>query len=326
MNYSFTKKTRNRMIAAAVAGCILIIADIAAAVSGSGSQIVRNDSRLFLVRPTEGEKAQRIVLEAQIQYDDDEFKRKYDLSLEPFSSQTEEENAPEESMSSREMIENEMRTAMGALNSDLSLKKVELPTKLKSGEKVHWYRKKQTHTMIICVLILGALIAIWQNEGASRKKEMEQRRNSVMRQLPEFINRLVLLMNAGLVLNTAFEKTVEESVRYGRDVDDYFYANINGIYESVKYANGSMSRELRRFAKESGIKELMRVSNIIADNISKGVELNEKLERESELLWILRKKNCEERGKMAETKLTLPLMMLLMVLIVITVAPALIEL
>ena len=199
MNYSFTKKTRNRMIAAAVAGCILIIADIAAAVSGSGAQIVRNDSRLFLVRPTEGEKAQRIVLEAQIQYDDDEFKRKYDLSLEPFSSQTEEENAPEESMSSREMIENEMRTAMGALNSDLSLKKVELPTKLKSGEKVHWYRKKQTHTMIICVLILGALIAIWQNEGASRKKEMEQRRNSVMRQLPEFINRLVLLMNAGLV-------------------------------------------------------------------------------------------------------------------------------
>ena len=65
---------------------------------------------------------------------------------------------------------------------------------------------------------------------------------------------------------------------------------------------------------------------VIADNISKGVELNEKLERESELLWILRKKNCEERGKMAETKLTLPLMMLLMVLIVITVAPALIEL
>ena len=72
--------------------------------------------------------------------------------------------------------------------------------------------------------------------------------------------------------------------------------------------------------------ELMRVSNIVNDNINKGVELTEKLQRESETLWINRKKNCEEKGKLAETKLTLPLMIFLIVLIVITVAPALLGL
>ncbi len=44
------------------------------------------------------------------------------------------------------------------------------------------------------------------------------------------------------------------------------------------------------------------------------------------MLWLERKKSCEERGRLAETKLTLPLMIFLMVLIVITVAPALMEL
>ena len=56
------------------------------------------------------------------------------------------------------------------------------------------------------------------------------------------------------------------------------------------------------------------------------MELTEKLQRESETLWINRKKNCEEKGKLAETKLTLPLMIFLIVLIVITVAPALLGL
>ena len=90
--------------------------------------------------------------------------------------------------------------------------------------------------------------------------------------------------------------------------------------------NASMHVEFRKMAKESGIRELMRVSNIISDNIRKGVELTGKLQAESELLWISRKKSCEEKGRLAETKLTLPLMIFLMVLIIITVAPALMEL
>ncbi len=40
-------------------------------------------------------------------------------------------------------------------------------------------------------------------------------------------------------------------------------------------------------------------------------------------MWIGRKKKAEEKGKLAETKLTFPLMILLLVLIMITVAPAL---
>lgn len=71
---------------------------------------------------------------------------------------------------------------------------------------------------------------------------------------------------------------------------------------------------------------MIRVANIICDNVSKGTGLTEKLQAESEILWMNRKKNCEERGRLAETKLTLPLVIFLLVLIVITIAPALLEL
>ncbi|MDO4392810.1 MAG: hypothetical protein Q4C80_00140 [Bacillota bacterium] len=327
MKNFINEKTKRQMIAVVVIGVILIIVDMASTLVNTGVEIIKTEKGLYLVRPDEGEKNGRIVLEAQVKCGNEEFNKRYNLSIEPYSSLKEEtEDAPEKAISQREVAECEMRSVMGALNSDLSSKRIELPTKLKSGEKISWYRRKQTNTLMLCLLTLGALVAVWRSKGTAQKKEQEQRKNSVMRQLPEFVNRLVLLLNAGLVLNTAFEKTVEESVRYCGDDKDYFYSNMSDIYESVKHANGSMSKGLRNFAKESGIKELMRVSNIISDNINKGVELNKKLERESELLWIMRKKNCEERGKMAETKLTLPLMLFLMVLIIITVAPALIEL
>ena len=74
------------------------------------------------------------------------------------------------------------------------------------------------------------------------------------------------------------------------------------------------------------VSELMRVSGIIADNINKGAELNQKLERESEQLWLSRRLHAEEQGRLAETKMTLPLAIFLCVLIVITVAPAMLQL
>jgi hypothetical protein len=44
------------------------------------------------------------------------------------------------------------------------------------------------------------------------------------------------------------------------------------------------------------------------------------------MLWLSRKRSSEERGRLAETKLTLPLTVFLLVLVVVTVSPALLEL
>ena len=65
--------------------------------------------------------------------------------------------------------------------------------------------------------------------------------------------------------------------------------------------------------------------NIITDNQFKGVDLSDKLESERDLLWEQRKKLAEERGRAAETKMAFPLAILLLVLILITAAPAMLQ-
>ena len=89
--------------------------------------------------------------------------------------------------------------------------------------------------------------------------------------------------------------------------------------------NASFYKEMYDFARFSGVKELMRITNIMIDNINKGDDLSGKLRRENELLWFARKQQAEEKGRLAETKMTLPLMILLTVLIMVTIAPALME-
>lgn len=67
------------------------------------------------------------------------------------------------------------------------------------------------------------------------------------------------------------------------------------------------------FAKRSGIKELMRFASVICDSAYKGNDMSEKLRKEGRMLWFERKKQCEKSGRIAESKLTFPLMILILV-------------
>lgn len=149
------------------------------------------------------------------------------------------------------------------------------------------------------------------------KKQKQAERQNVTEELPDFTNRLVLLLNAGLVLTSAAAKITDEEER-----DCYFYRELKNINERVMNVNSSFVTEFREFAKRSGVRELLRLSNIITDNINKGADLISKLEQESAFMWHMSKKQVEERGRIAESKLTFPMALMLIALVMITAAPA----
>ncbi len=141
---------------------------------------------------------------------------------------------------------------------------------------------------------------------------------SIKDELPDFINKTVLLMNAGLVLTAAFDVIVCERGRSG----DGFYGRLEEINNNLKASNASFVLEFRKYAVETGEREMLRLSNIINDNIDKGSELTYKLEREAELMWNTVKKSAEEKGRLAESKLSFPMGILMCVLIAVTTMPA----
>lgn len=330
MNEEQLNRRAGKRIAIIVAvGIILIAADLIMAGQSNTLTLVSGEKGLYMVRPSAGSSAGRISLKAEVSERD--YSRTFDVSLDSISSGDEKpaENtqASTDPMSEDELMAFELRSVIHSLNDNTASKKVYLPDRLDSGEEIRWSVERTSNTAAIAFAVMVLVALIYRSRYTPLKKKLQAEQASITRQLPEFVNRLVLLLNAGMVLNSAFEKAVEESSE-----NDFFYSRMREIYSRVKQTNGSMNREFRAFAKsrrsagDDAARELMRISNIINDNISKGVELTEKLQSESEMLWISRKRNCEERGRLAETKLTLPLTLFLLVLIVITVSPALLEL
>lgn len=326
------KKTGRRIAAVVIVAMILIAADLIVS-GGNEVEVERSGKQIYLVRPAAGEDGGNVSLTAEVEGRNGIYEKKINIFLGAYENKAEEKTAAAEGredlpVREEEQIEYGLRTIADGINDDSSEIRIGLPPELESGEKITWKVEKGSQSNTIAIIAMACIVsaAVYRERFSSVRKKEKKDRETVLRQLPGFINRLVLLLNAGLVIHNAFYAAVEESIAGREAENDYFYKNMKEIYVSMKTTNGSMNSGLKEFAGRSGSRELMRVSNIIEDNINKGTELARKLQNEGELLWMERKKRCEELGRLAETRLTLPLILFLVVLIVITIAPAMLEL
>lgn len=209
---------------------------------------------------------------------------------------------------------------------------VSLPAELGEGVEVGWFTDKDNNGILIAAAFLITVLIAYLKRYDQINKEIKETEESIIRDLPEFINKLVLLLNAGLVVSSAFSKIAGDYGSYyqggkpgKRRKKRHLYEELLEMEKRVDRSNASLIKELKEFSRRCGVREMVRLTAVISDNWNKGGALAEKLEGEGGLLWIGRKKRAEEKGRLAETKLTFPLMILLMVLIMVTIAPAMLE-
>lgn len=158
-----------------------------------------------------------------------------------------------------------------------------------------------------------------------RKKQEERAREEILLALPSFINRLLLMLNSGMVLQEAMAGIALNYKADPSSEKNSFASSFVQIYEASEKTGENFLKNFCKFGKESRIKELSRVARIIAEGEQKGVDLWDKLADEGEDLWEERKRAALEKIRIAESKMSFPLGLLLMALILITAAPAMLQ-
>lgn len=219
-----------------------------------------------------------------------------------------------------DMIVRKIDQTARSLDQDRTARVVYLPDTLDDGTRLVWTERRQSLLPLLLALFGAILYYLYKSRFAGIEKKEQEARESVIRELPEFLHKLVLLLGAGAVLESAFVRAME-----GIEGDSYFAGQMQYIKQRAAATNAPLAAEFRAFAQRSGVRELVRIAGILGDNVERGTDLTVKLREESELLWFERKKQSEEKGRLAETKLTMPLAILLIVLVVVTVSPALFE-
>jgi hypothetical protein len=286
--------------------------------SSDHPELISESGEVNLLRAGE---TKAVELKADLTLDDKSLTGVYELIIDPEA--TEEDYQRSLALSLKENIAELTKNAF----SD----RIALPGELEAGVKVRWFSGKEEKSAVLMPAFLFMILIVYFRRYDRIDKEIREAEMSVNRDLPEFINKLVLLLNAGLVFSTAFSKIIGDyesfyyNVKAGQTEKKFLYEEMLEIQKRVDQSNASLIRELKEFSQRCGVREMVRLTAVISDNWNKGSTLAEKLEAESNLLWIIRKKRAEEKGKLAETKLTFPLMILLLVLIMVTIAPAMLE-
>lgn len=205
---------------------------------------------------------------------------------------------------------------------------VKLPSSLSDGTPVRWTARKQENRTGIALIpfMYIAVAAAVIKSGMDKHTDGETAaRREIMKGLPRFCNQLFLMMNAGMILSDAVERICESYMGYGEENMSVFERELSDLIAENDGHRISTATLINEYASRHNVKELVRIATILTENERRGSDVIESLSRESSYLWDDRKIVARESGRMIDMKMSWPLGMLLILLIVITMAPALLS-
>ncbi len=160
----------------------------------------------------------------------------------------------------------------------------------------------------------------------SKEKKLQKKiKQEMIWALPSFINQLLLLLTSGVVISEAMVRIAVNYKKMSKERQNIFTLSYIRIYENSVKTGESMLSGFYKFGIESRIKEVSRVAGIIWDGGKRGNDLWMKLADEGEVLWEVRKQDALEKIRLSESRMSFPLALVLMALIIITAAPAMLQ-
>ena len=200
--------------------------------------------------------------------------------------------------------------------------KLPLPEEV-NGKKVQYFYQMDSRGLVIlamAVLIGVLLLALEKQNLETARKERKQQ---MISDYPEIINKLTLLLGAGMIVRRAWKKIVddyeEQKERWGirhayEEMKQTMYEMESGISESESY---------ERFGRRCNIQEYMKLGALLSQNLRKGTKgLSQILKIEAIQAFEERKARAKRLGEEAGTKLLLPMFLMLSVVLIIVIVPA----
>ncbi len=187
------------------------------------------------------------------------------------------------------------------------------------GVNIKWSYGIEYRGMIILLLtFIGVLL--WLYKKIEKKKEMEKVRTmELIVDYPEIVNRIVLLVGAGMTVRGAWSKMIEQY-----DKTQLRYVHKEMIITEREMKNGISEPEAyEHFGIRCNVSCYRKLGNILSQNVRKGSK---------GLLMILEVEACEARelrksrarllGETAATKLLMPMFLMLAIVLIVIVIPA----
>lgn len=174
--------------------------------------------------------------------------------------------------------------------------------------------------MLFACVAIAAYIGMPMLVDNGLKGKIENRRTSIRLEFPEFVNKMTVLVNAGMTISRAWEKIANDMKKD------------TPLAREMQYTMGEISAgkpeavAFEEFGRRCKIKEIIKFVSVVVLNLKKGgAEVVPVLKMQAEECWEMRKAAAMRVGEEAGTKVLIPMMIMLVGVIVIVVTPAILS-
>ena len=187
-------------------------------------------------------------------------------------------------------------------------------------------KKKSTPAIILLGFLFGAFV--WIYEDRELDKRLKKRREQMLLDYPEIMNKFTLLINAGMTIRQAFIKIAEDyanQLSHRGSEKRYAYEEmLVTVHELQLGANECNSYE--QYGKRIGLMEYTKFSSLMSQNLKKGTRgFTDSLMQEAREAFENRKETAKRLGEEAGTKLLIPMLLLMLLVFLIILIPAFIS-
>ena len=208
--------------------------------------------------------------------------------------------------------------------SSLTKGRFRLPDSIE-GHKLHFREKRDQSYLLLPLLGLFSAVLLYLRESLRLRERAKKRELSLLLDYSDLVSKLLLYLGAGLSLRNAFEKISEHYEALPREdpgEERALPGELRTMLLQLK-SNVSESEAYRSFARRISLKPYARLIALIEQKRRNGSRnLREALKLEMEDAFECRKNTAKRLGEEASTKLLLPLLLQLGIILLLILFPA----
>lgn len=200
----------------------------------------------------------------------------------------------------------------------------ELPSSFQK-KALQWRYMPGNSALILGILFMVVLPIIFYEKDREIHKQTMQRREELQQDFPEFISKLILLLEAGMNIRRALFQIVEDGQKRSKMDNKKSYLYMELLYICRQMQNGLSEKEAYELlGKRCNLSCYKKLSGLLVQHLQKGgSNILEMLRNESRKACDEQRRQIQKKGEEMETKLLFPMMIMLGIVMVFIMVPAL---
>lgn len=257
------------------------------------------------------EEAETVMLKAYFRYEDTEFEEVFPVRIYPVV------------LTKDEMLIRSIQEALEVQNQESRTETVMILPQEAGEKKIIWREVVQDSSGYFFLLMCIAAILVFFSKKKEVEENLEKRNRELILDYPEIINKLTLYMGAGMTIRNAFQKMGEDYKKQkASNGKRYVYEEILLLCHELQ-SGISEGEVYEHFGRRCRLQPYMKLSALLSQNLRKGSnDLLLMLRQEMAAAFEHRKNAAKKAGEEAGTKLLLPMIMMLCIVMVLIMVPA----